>query len=147
MVPEERTNSVLNQSNDLLLSPFGCLVYGHTCWQLFVQTERFRPMCVLADKRGISCHCPDHAVRIAQMNQGQQVKKVMAPGSGPAKSWELVIPNPKLKLLDQIREVMRLKERSTRTCSAKSVSPGASPVGATPLPHRSLVCVLSTGRL
>ena len=34
------------------------------------------------------------------------------PGSGPA---ELIIPNPKLKLLDQVREVMRLKHYSLRT--------------------------------
>lgn len=32
----------------------------------------------------------------------------MAPGSGPAKGWELVIPNPKLKLMGQVREVLRV---------------------------------------
>ena len=32
-------------------------------------------------------------------------------GSGPA----LIVPNPKLKLLDQVREVMRLKHYSIRT--------------------------------
>ena len=49
------------------------------------------------------------------MEQGRQVKKVMAPGSGPAKGWELVIPNPKLKLMDQVREVLRVKHYAIRT--------------------------------
>jgi integron integrase len=35
--------------------------------------------------------------------------------SGPPIKFESVIPNPKLKLLDQIREVMRLKHYSIRT--------------------------------
>ena len=39
------------------------------------------------------------------MGYGGQNKKVMARG-GPAKGWELVIPNPKLKLMDQVREVV-----------------------------------------
>jgi len=34
--------------------------------------------------------------------------------SQPAVTYETVIPNPKLKLLDQVREVMRLKHYSTR---------------------------------
>ena len=49
------------------------------------------------------------------MEQGRQVKKVMAPGSGPAKGWELVIPKPKLKLMDQVREVLRVKHYAIRT--------------------------------
>jgi len=39
----------------------------------------------------------------------------MAPGSGPTKGWELVIPNPKLKLIDQVREVLRVKHYAIRT--------------------------------
>ena len=35
-------------------------------------------------------------------------KKAMVPGGGPAKGWALVIPNPKLRLMDQVWEVMRL---------------------------------------
>jgi hypothetical protein len=35
--------------------------------------------------------------------------------NGPAVVYESVIPNPKAKLLDQIREVMRLKHYSIRT--------------------------------
>jgi len=35
--------------------------------------------------------------------------------SQPAVAYETVIPNPKLKLLDQMREVMRLKHYSIRT--------------------------------
>ena len=35
--------------------------------------------------------------------------------SQPAVTYETVIPNPKLKLLDQVREVMRLKHYSIRT--------------------------------
>ena len=49
------------------------------------------------------------------MEQGRQVKKVMAPGGGPARGWELVIPNPKLKLMDQVREVLRVKHYAIRT--------------------------------
>jgi hypothetical protein len=37
------------------------------------------------------------------MEHGGQGKKVMARG-GLAKGWELVIPNPKLKLMDQVLE-------------------------------------------
>ena len=33
----------------------------------------------------------------------------------PPVAYESVIPNPKLKLLDQVREVMRLKHYSIRT--------------------------------
>ena len=43
------------------------------------------------------------------MAQGWQGKKVIAPVSGSAKGWGLVIPNPKLKLMDQVREVLRVK--------------------------------------
>jgi hypothetical protein len=39
----------------------------------------------------------------------------MARQSGPAKGWELVIPNPKLKLMDQVREVLRVKHYAIRT--------------------------------
>jgi hypothetical protein len=46
-------------------------------------------MCVLADKRGIACHYPDHVVRIAALEQAWQAKKAMAPRSGPAIGWEL----------------------------------------------------------
>ena len=49
------------------------------------------------------------------MEQGRQVRKVMASGSGPARGWELVIPNPKLKLMDQVREVLRVKHYAIRT--------------------------------
>lgn len=65
-------------------------------------------MCVLADKRGIAWHCPAHVVRIPRLEQARQAKKVMAAGRGPTKGWELVIP--KLKLMDQVREVMRVKQ-------------------------------------
>jgi hypothetical protein len=54
----------------------------------------------LADKRGIACHYPDHVVRIAAVEQAWQAKKAMAPQSGSAIGWELVVPNPKLKLMD-----------------------------------------------
>src|SRR5437660_9137935 len=37
-------------------------------------------------------------------------------GPGPAPvSQELIVPNPKLKLMDQVREVMRLRHYSIRT--------------------------------
>jgi hypothetical protein len=40
------------------------------------------------------------------MGYGGQVKTLMVPR--PAKGRELVIPNPKLKLMDQVRQVLRL---------------------------------------
>jgi hypothetical protein len=49
------------------------------------------------------------------MEQGRQVKKVIAPRSGPTRGWELLIPNPKLKLMDQVREVLRVKHYAIRT--------------------------------
>src|ERR1022692_5246179 len=49
------------------------------------------------------------------MGQGWQGKKAREPGAGPAKGWELVIPNPKLKLMDQVREVLRVKHYAIRT--------------------------------
>jgi len=33
------------------------------------------------------------------MDHGQQVRKRMVPRGGQGRGWELVIPNPKLKLL------------------------------------------------
>jgi hypothetical protein len=39
----------------------------------------------------------------------------LAPGGGSAKSRDLVIPNPKLKLMDQVREVLRVKHYALRT--------------------------------
>ena len=55
------------------------------------------------------------------MEQGWQVKKVMVPRSGPARGWELVLPNPKLKLMDQVREVLRVKHYAIRTEQAYCV--------------------------
>ena len=45
------------------------------------------------------------------MEQHGQDKKP----AGPATVRELVIPNPKLKLLDQVREVLRIKHYAIRT--------------------------------
>jgi hypothetical protein len=39
----------------------------------------------------------------------------MTPRSGSDKGWELVVPNPKLKLMDQVREVLRIKHYAIRT--------------------------------
>jgi len=46
--------------------------------------------------------------------QKSQWPRAGGDGGGPG-GTELVIPNPKLKLLDQVREVMRLKHYSLRT--------------------------------
>jgi hypothetical protein len=43
------------------------------------------------------------------MEHGWQAKKVVLPGPGAPKTQDLVIPNPKLKLMDQVREVLRVK--------------------------------------
>ena len=49
------------------------------------------------------------------MEHGWQGKKAMVRGGGLAKGWELVVPNPKLKLMDQVREVLRVKHYAIRT--------------------------------
>src|SRR5438132_8823755 len=46
-----------------------------------------------------------------QMGAGGQVRRMVQAG----KVLEAIIPNPKLKLLEQVREVMRLKHYSIRT--------------------------------
>jgi hypothetical protein len=48
------------------------------------------------------------------MEHGWQAKKVVLPGLGP-KTQDLVIPNPKLRLMDQVREVLRVKHYAIRT--------------------------------
>lgn len=40
--------------------------------------------------------------------QKSQWSRAVGEGGGPGGA-ELIVPNPKLKLLDQVREVMRLK--------------------------------------
>ena len=45
------------------------------------------------------------------MGAGGQVRRMVQAG----KVLEAIIPNPKLKLMDQVREVMRLKHYSIRT--------------------------------
>ena len=42
-------------------------------------------------------------------------KKARLPGAGPAKGWELVVPNPELKLMAQVREVLRVKHDAIQT--------------------------------
>ena len=49
------------------------------------------------------------------MAHGWQAKRAIPRETGPAKGWELVIPNPKLKLMDQVREVLRVKHYAIRT--------------------------------
>lgn len=49
------------------------------------------------------------------MERGWQGRRPVAPGPGAATGSDLVIPNPKLKLLDQVREVLRIKHYSIRT--------------------------------
>ena len=44
-----------------------------------------------------------------------QWQRASSGGSSGSGGFELVIPNPKLKLMDQVREVMRLKHYSLRT--------------------------------
>src|SRR5690348_1632167 len=52
------------------------------------------------------------------MESGRQVAKVMTRPTDAAVAppgTELVIPNPKLKLMDQVREVMRVRHYAIRT--------------------------------
>jgi integrase len=47
-------------------------------------------------------------------SEGNQLEKALA-GQARRVGFEAVVPNPKLKLLDQVREVMRLRHYSIRT--------------------------------
>jgi hypothetical protein len=47
-----------------------------------------------------------------------QDKRRRVPGCGLSKGPELVLPNPKLKLMDQVRQVLRVKHYAIRTESA-----------------------------
>ena len=49
------------------------------------------------------------------MGNHQRSQGCVWPLPPPVVGYESVIPNPKLKLLDQVREVMRLKRYSLRT--------------------------------
>ena len=49
------------------------------------------------------------------MENSWQAKTVALPGPRAAKTQDLVIPNPKLKLMDQVREVLRVKHYAIRT--------------------------------
>jgi hypothetical protein len=49
------------------------------------------------------------------MEHGWPAKMVVLPGPGAPKTQDLVIPNPKLKLMDQVREVLRVKHYAIRT--------------------------------
>ena len=68
----------------------------------------------MAKKRGID---RDEVARVfsrgegMQMGAGGQVGRMVQAG----KVLEAIIPNPKLKRMDQVREVMRLKHYSIRT--------------------------------
>ncbi len=48
-------------------------------------------------------------------NPSSQAPRAHPWGAGGQVRYELITPNPKLKLLDQVREVMRLKHYSIRT--------------------------------
>jgi integrase len=49
------------------------------------------------------------------MENSWQAKMVALPRPGAPRTQDLVIPNPKLKLMDQVREVLRLKHYAIRT--------------------------------
>src|SRR5437870_8879416 len=48
------------------------------------------------------------------MTRGRRGQPENSPNGGPV-GMELIIPNPKLKLLEQVKEVMRLRHYSIRT--------------------------------
>ncbi len=50
-----------------------------------------------------------------EYNQGSQVERAVAALPRAGAGFEMVVPNPKLKLMDQVREVMRLRHYSIRT--------------------------------
>ena len=49
-----------------------------------------------------------------QDNESGQLEKALQRQAGRA-GFEAVVPNPKLKLLDQVREVLRLRHYSIQT--------------------------------
>jgi len=49
------------------------------------------------------------------VEQAGQVGKVMCRGGPLGKGRELVIPDPKLELMDQVHEVMRVRHQARRT--------------------------------
>ena len=49
------------------------------------------------------------------MAQGWHGKSAMTPAERLDPTHDLVIPNPKLKLMDQVREVLRVKHYWIRT--------------------------------
>ncbi|MCX6915525.1 MAG: hypothetical protein NT167_21180 [Verrucomicrobia bacterium] len=60
-----------------------------------------------------------------ETNQKSQARE--SPGWGRRTS-DLITPNPKLKLLDQVREVMRLKHYSIRTVKGSPIRAGGKGV-------------------
>ena len=66
-------------------------------------------MCVLGPKRGITtCLVPKHEASLPPWSTWARAEYPAA-GGASGKGPELVIPNPKLKLLDQVREVLNIK--------------------------------------
>ena len=61
-------------------------------------------------------------------DSGQEERQ--SQGAQPLRGFEAVVPNPKLKLLDQVRAVMRLRHYSIRTersyCDCPAVLPGVA---------------------
>lgn len=49
------------------------------------------------------------------MERGHQARNAVAPWPPGGPTRDLVIPNPKLKLMDQVREVLRVKHYAIRT--------------------------------
>jgi len=47
-----------------------------------------------------------------EKSDGGQVERALAYGPQAGSGFHVVVPNPKLKLLDQMREVMRLRHYS-----------------------------------
>ena len=70
---------------------------------------------ILAEELGINSQFISNLYQ--GMESGQKSQWPRATGKGYPKPGgaELVVPNPKLKLLDQVREIMRLKRYSLRT--------------------------------
>ena len=71
------------------------------------------PKRIIGHKLGVSCDLSRHSGESREANQRRQSEMASTRRSGAGR--ERVIPNPKLKLLDQVREVMRLKHYSLRT--------------------------------
>jgi hypothetical protein len=92
------------------------MMCGYAELSLYIET--FRPMWITGEKRRVG----SDFILIKSMERGRQGQVERASwhhgiiaGQSVGAGFEAVVPNPKLKLMDQVREVLRLKHYAIRT--------------------------------